>query len=268
MSCRAGESWSAPVFLQLAKGSWGFQAGAEQVDVLMLVMNESGVQKLLRNNVTLGADASVAAGPVGRQANASTDATLTAEILAYSRATGLFAGLNLSGGVLRSDEDANKDVYGANATPSTILATRSISAPTEATAFLQGLESGADKTAAAAASAAQGAGAGSAGAATPSTSGPTPAPAATEAAQTPTPSNDVPRTTDSDLRAAIVAMQQIVDRMLTDQNGGAPVGTGGDAAAGSTTSSSSQMVSVSRERLEQLRDQLDALIESLNARGQ
>ena len=67
MSCRAGDAWSAPVFLQLAKGSWGFQAGAEQVDVVMLIMNESGVQKLLRNKVNLGADASIAAGPLGAQ---------------------------------------------------------------------------------------------------------------------------------------------------------------------------------------------------------
>src|SRR5439155_7729105 len=83
VSCRAGDDWSAPVFIQLAKGSWGFQAGAEQIDVVMLVMNESGVQKLLRNNVNLGADASIAAGPVGRQGQVGTDMSLTAEILAY-----------------------------------------------------------------------------------------------------------------------------------------------------------------------------------------
>ena len=86
MSCRSGDGWSAPVFMQLAKGSWGFQAGAEQVDVVLLVMNERGVQKLLENKVTLSADASVAAGPLGRQAHAGTDAKLTAEILSYSRA--------------------------------------------------------------------------------------------------------------------------------------------------------------------------------------
>src|SRR4029079_9946725 len=99
MSCRAGEGWSAPVFLELAKGSWGFQAGAEEIDVVMLVMNESGVQKLLQSKVTLGADASIAAGPVGRQANAGTDGALQAEILSYSRAQGVFAGIDLSGGV-------------------------------------------------------------------------------------------------------------------------------------------------------------------------
>src|SRR6266851_5308499 len=81
MSCRSGDGWSAPVFIQLGKGSWGFQAGAEQVDVVMLVMNESGVQKLLQNKVTLGADASIAAGPVGRQGQLSTDVSLTAEIV-------------------------------------------------------------------------------------------------------------------------------------------------------------------------------------------
>src|SRR5262245_29104997 len=122
MSCRAGETWSAPVFMQIGKGSWGFQGGAEEVDLVLLVMNEEGVQKLLRNKVTLGADASVAAGPVGGAGHAGTDAALTAEIVSYSRAKGLFAGVNLSGGVLRPDEDANKVAYGPNATPRTILA--------------------------------------------------------------------------------------------------------------------------------------------------
>jgi lipid-binding SYLF domain-containing protein len=88
MSCRSGERWSPPVFMQLAKGSWGFQAGAEEVDLVLLVMNEQGVQKLLQNKVTLGADASIAAGPLGRQGSVATDAALTAEILAYSRAKG------------------------------------------------------------------------------------------------------------------------------------------------------------------------------------
>jgi lipid-binding SYLF domain-containing protein len=106
MSCRAGDEWSAPLFMQLAKGSWGFQAGAQQVDLVLLVMNESGVQKLLQNKVTLGVDAAVAAGPVGRQAAAATDAQLKAEIISYSRAEGLFAGVDLSGGLLRPDEDA------------------------------------------------------------------------------------------------------------------------------------------------------------------
>ena len=103
-------------------------------------MNESGVQKLLKNKVNLGADASVAAGPVGRRGGVSTDAVMTAEILSYSRSKGLFAGIDISGGVLRPDEDANKATYGAGATPRTILATREMSAPPEAAAFLSRAE--------------------------------------------------------------------------------------------------------------------------------
>lgn len=230
MSCRAVEGWSAPVFLQLAKGSWGFQAGAEEVDVVMLVMNESGVQKMLRNKVSLGADASIAAGPVGRQGQVGTDASLTAEILAYSRAKGLFAGVNLSGGVLRPDEDANHHGYGPNATPSSILASRSLSAPTEATPFLDAL-------------------------------GPTSA-APTAAANTPSARPaDLPPTTDSDLRTTAIAIQQTLDRMLADQ-GPSAVGTTGQVGR------SGAIVTVSREQLEQLRRQIDALLTSLNARGQ
>src|SRR3954470_5215446 len=93
MSCRSGDRWGAPVFMQLAKGSWGFQAGAEQVDLVMLVMNEEGVQKLLGNKVNLGADASVAAGPVGRRGGVGTDGALSAEIVSYSKSRGLFAGI-------------------------------------------------------------------------------------------------------------------------------------------------------------------------------
>src|SRR5260370_24075650 len=90
MSCRSGDRWSAPVFMQLAKGSFGLQIGAEQVDMVLLVMNRRGVDKLLQDKVSLGADASVAAGPVGRAANAATDAQMNAEMLAYSRSQGLF----------------------------------------------------------------------------------------------------------------------------------------------------------------------------------
>src|SRR5712671_6386817 len=206
MSCRTGDGWSAPVFLQLAKGSWGFQAGAEQIDVVMLVMNESGVQKLLKNKVNLGADASIAAGPVGRQGQVSTDVSLTAEILAYSRAKGLFAGINLSGGVLRPDEDANTNVYGSHASPSTILASRSISAPTQATVFLDALGVAAKVQA--------------------------PEKDAIKAVRAP--SANVLPTTDSDLRATIVAMQQTIDRILADQSPSA-VGTSGQAGQAQTS---------------------------------
>jgi SH3 domain-containing YSC84-like protein 1 len=114
MSCRNGERWSAPAFVQLAKGSWGFQIGAAEIDLVLLVMNRDGAEKLLNNKVSLGVGASIAAGPLGRAANAATDAQMTAEILSYSRARGVFAGIDLSGGVLGPDKDANTDVYGAN----------------------------------------------------------------------------------------------------------------------------------------------------------
>src|SRR5262249_18292621 len=89
MSCRTGNGWSAPLFMQLAKGSWGLQIGGEEVDLVLLVMNRHGVDKLLADKVSLGGDASVAAGPVGRAANASTDAQMGAEMLAYSRSQGV-----------------------------------------------------------------------------------------------------------------------------------------------------------------------------------
>ena len=115
MSCRTND-WSAPVFMQLAKGSWGLQIGAEEVDLVLLVMNRKGVDKLLEDKVSLGADASVAAGPLGRSASAATDAQLGAEMLSYSRSHGVFAGIDLSGGVLRPDKDALARAYGNDVT--------------------------------------------------------------------------------------------------------------------------------------------------------
>jgi len=111
MSCRNGKSWSAPVFLELEKGSWGAQIGGQEIDLVLLVMNRRGIEKLLESKIALGADASVAAGPVGRAAQAATDAQMGAEILSYSRAHGLFAGIDISGGVLKPDNDANKEIY-------------------------------------------------------------------------------------------------------------------------------------------------------------
>jgi lipid-binding SYLF domain-containing protein len=248
MSCRAGDQWSAPVFMQLAKGSWGFQAGVEQVDLVLLVMNERGVQKLLQNKVTLGADASVAAGPVGRRAAAGTDAAMTAEILSYSRSHGLFAGVDVSGGVLRPDEDANVDVYGPGAEPRTILASREISAPPQARDFLRALGSAAPGTA------------------QRSTS---PASSTSDAASTqPAPRTTTMSTTDDDLRARVVDIQQNVDRMLADTTP-STVGTTGTSPSATTTTDTSARgatVSVDRARLMQLRQQLDALLMSLNRR--
>jgi lipid-binding SYLF domain-containing protein len=188
MSCRAGDQWSAPVFMQLAEGSWGFQAGAEQADVVLLVMNEKGAQKLLQNKVNLGADASVAAGPVGRRGSVATDAAVTAEILSYSRSRGLFAGIDISGGVLRPDESVNVDVYGAGSSARTILANRELSAPPEATPFLRALSSTAAPTS-------------------------TTAPAAAATSVPSAPRTTTVPITDDDLRTRVVDIQQTVDRL-------------------------------------------------------
>jgi lipid-binding SYLF domain-containing protein len=114
MSCRTGNRWSAPVFMSLTKGSAGFQIGGESTDLVLVVMNRRGVEKLLSNKVTLGTDASIAAGPVGRMASTATDAQLHAEMLSYSRTKGLFVGFDLSGGTLKPDNDANYRMYGPN----------------------------------------------------------------------------------------------------------------------------------------------------------
>lgn len=146
MSCRHGDGWSAPLFMTLAKGTWGLQIGAEQVDLVLLVMNKHGVDKMLQDNISLGADASVAAGPVGRAGTASTDAQFAAEILSYSRAAGIFAGIDLSGGVLRPDKDSNTDVYGANHVSRDIVIAQSVAAPAAANDFMRSLSSEARAT--------------------------------------------------------------------------------------------------------------------------
>src|SRR6476619_3625623 len=115
MSCKHAKTWGPPIFMELTKGSFGFQAGIQSADLVLIVMNQSGVEKLLGNKVTLGADASIAAGPVGRTATAATDAQLSAEMLSYSRAKGLFAGIDLSGGTLRPDASKNERMYGPDA---------------------------------------------------------------------------------------------------------------------------------------------------------
>ena len=139
MSCRRNGGWSAPIFMQVGKGSWGFQIGAQSIDLVLLVMNERGTQKMLRNKVTLGAEASVAAGPVGRDARAATDGQMKAEILSYSRAQGLFAGINLSGGVVKSTEEDNEDLYGPGVAPRDVVLGTSISAPASTEPFMAAL---------------------------------------------------------------------------------------------------------------------------------
>ena len=246
LSCRAGDEWSAPLFTQLAKGSWGFQAGVEQVDLVLLVMNDRGVQKLLDNKVTLGVDASVAAGPIGRRGAVGTDAAMTAEIISYSRSRGLFAGVDVSGGVLRPDEDANTDVYGRGAEPRTILASRAISAPTEAHDFLGALGTPAAPVAA--------------------PSGQTTASSGSAHASAAAPRASAAQAADDDVRARIVDAQQTLDRMLADTTP-APVGTSGTAAGAAGGAQGTRgAVTVDRGQLLQLRRQLDALLAAVNKR--
>jgi lipid-binding SYLF domain-containing protein len=126
--------------MQLAKGSWGFQVGAQEIDLVLVVMNQRGVEKLLQDKVSLGADASVAAGPVGRTANAATDAQLSAEMLAYSRSQGLFAGIDLSGGVLRPDKEADARAYGPGVNARDIvLGDHAVTMPAAARVFMNAL---------------------------------------------------------------------------------------------------------------------------------
>lgn len=114
-------TWSNPSFITMTGGSVGFQAGVSSTDVVLVFRTQRGVDSLVRGEFTLGADASAAAGPVGRTATASTDAQLTAEIYSYSRSRGLFAGVALDGSALRIDYDANAEVYGAGITPRRIF---------------------------------------------------------------------------------------------------------------------------------------------------
>ena len=124
-------SWSQPVFVKLTGGSIGFQAGVQSSDVVMVFRNDRNLENIVNGKITLGADAGVAAGPVGRNASASTDGQLKAEIWSWSRARGLFAGVALDGAVLQIDDDANVAVYGSAATPRAIFESRA-GAPSDA----------------------------------------------------------------------------------------------------------------------------------------
>jgi len=120
--CRQhGAGWGAPAAIRVEGGSFGFQIGGSSTDIVMLLMNERGMRRLLEDKVTLGAEATVAAGPVGRQTAASTDVQMSAEILSYSRAKGLFAGIALHGATLRPDNEVNEELYGSKLTNREIL---------------------------------------------------------------------------------------------------------------------------------------------------
>ncbi len=133
MSCRSGANftgpWSAPTMMALEGGSVGFQLGGQATDFVILVMNPRGATSILKSKVKLGADASAAAGPKGRDAQADTDATLRAEMLTYSRARGLFAGVSLEGSTLRPDNNLNEDVYGKKITAEDIVINSAVPVP-------------------------------------------------------------------------------------------------------------------------------------------
>jgi SH3 domain-containing YSC84-like protein 1 len=151
MVCRTGPAfdgpWSAPAMYALDGGSFGFQLGGQATDLVLLVMNERGVKALLNSQVKLGGSASAAAGPKGRDVSASTDATLRAEILSYSRSRGLFAGVSLEGASLRPDDDASTQVYGRRMTALTIVTGTDISVPAAGRRFVDALEKNAPRNA-------------------------------------------------------------------------------------------------------------------------
>src|ERR1700719_1970507 len=144
MSCRQGqdfrERWGAPTMMALEGGSFGFQIGGEATDFVLLIMNERGASGILASKVKLGADASVAAGPVGRDLSAETDATLRADILSYSRARGAFAGIALEGSTIRPDGGANEKIYGRKIPPRQIVRSDTVAVPAAAEKLVSTLD--------------------------------------------------------------------------------------------------------------------------------
>ena len=137
-SCRTSKGWSAPAFFVVTGGSIGWQIGGQAVDLVMLIMNKNGMKHLLSSEFELGADASVAAGPVGRHAEGNTDWKMRAEVLTYSRARGLFAGITLNGAQIKQDKDSTREFYGRMVPFRTSLVGE-IDAPAGANAFLTSL---------------------------------------------------------------------------------------------------------------------------------
>ena len=144
MTCRKGEdfkgSWGAPTMMALEGGSFGFQIGGQATDFVLLVMDESGARGILAGKVKLGGDASVAAGPVGRDASAETDVTLRSEILSYSRSRGLFAGISLAGSTIRPDNKANEQIYGKKLEAKQIVLSDQVKAPAAAEQLVSTLD--------------------------------------------------------------------------------------------------------------------------------
>ena len=143
MTCRGGKTfhgpWSAPTMMALEGGSFGLQLGGQATDFVLLLMSPRSAQGILTSKVKIGGDASAAAGPVGRNASAETDATMRAEILSYSRARGLFAGVSLAGSTLRADNDANKALYGKDVTAPAIVFDKAVPPPPSARLLLRTL---------------------------------------------------------------------------------------------------------------------------------
>lgn len=137
-SCRTAKGWSAPAFFLVEGGSFGFQIGGQAVDLVMLIMNNDGMQRLLSSQFQLGADASVAAGPVGRHAEGDTDWKLRAQVLTYSRARGVFAGATLNGAVVKQDKDSTREFYGHMVTFKAAL-TGEVEPPAATNSFLSSL---------------------------------------------------------------------------------------------------------------------------------
>jgi lipid-binding SYLF domain-containing protein len=144
MVCRTGEHftgpWGAPAMYALEGGGFGFQIGGEATDFVFLIMNDHGVNSLLHSKVKLGADASIAAGPVGRTADADTDAYLRADILSYSRARGVFAGVSLEGSTFRPDNRADRELYGYRVTARQIVRESEVPAPAVASGLIAELQ--------------------------------------------------------------------------------------------------------------------------------
>ncbi|MBZ5664769.1 MAG: lipid-binding SYLF domain-containing protein [Acidobacteriia bacterium] len=135
-TCRTAEGWSAPAFVSVGGGSWGLQIGIEDVDLVMLVMNDRGLQHLLSSKFELTGEGSVAAGPVGRHASAGTDWKMNTELLTYSRSKGVFAGLTLEGAVVEQDNDSTRAIYGKHMSFRNILSGKATT-PRSAEAFLK-----------------------------------------------------------------------------------------------------------------------------------
>jgi lipid-binding SYLF domain-containing protein len=135
-SCRTADGWSAPAFVSVGGGSWGLQIGVEDVDLVMLVMNDHGLQHLLSSKFELTGEGSVAAGPVGRHASAGTDWKMNTEVLTYSRSHGVFAGLTLEGAVVEQDNDSTRAIYGKHMEFRAILSGR-VSTPRSGEAFVR-----------------------------------------------------------------------------------------------------------------------------------